>query len=292
MDIEKNLLSEKKQITPKYVLDVCQRFADALLDGQWFDSENREVTITRSFTEVIGHSSDMVFAGEPVREIKLRTEVSFSGEKEVTEEFDDGGVALEEFYTISAKVSEVVHHSALPAHVLSKLADLTKVVDYIDDDEDDEDEREEEESDVAARTKLTPAMLNAFLLEHEYEIGYVIDEDGEPANYYVTVRYLANKKTIDESHYGWNDNDSRTSFLPTAFKDKDVLEWKSAYQTELDEADIAEFLNSFEQIIQDVIDVEQFEALKEDLISEEDEHYRRVLAIIALTAANFKHIKL
>jgi hypothetical protein len=275
---------EKKRITPKYLLDVCQRFSDVLANGQWFESENRKVSIKRSYTEVIGHDTVVVIDGEEVQipEVKIRTKVAFGGEKEVVEDFDDG-VALEEFYSIKAKISEVVHHSVLPAHVLSKFAEDV----YLGEDEDDI----EDDVHVPAED-VTPEMLDTFVFEREHEIVYKIDEEGEPFSHYIVVRYKANGATIKKSRYSWNDKDRRALCGTTAVVDgEQPLEWRLAHLTELEEADIAEFLNSFEQIIQDIVDVEQFETLQDDLYPKEDEHYKRALSIIAMAAAGFKNIK-
>lgn len=281
MDFEK-LHKPDLVTTPEYLLDICQRFADILARGQWFLNENREVSISRSFTEVIGSTLEKNVGGEKVTELRLKTTASFTGGKEIVNEYDDGGVETEEFYTITAVVGEALHYSALPERVLSELAMHTQVMD-----------EDDEENGVYQRDGLTAAVLEAFTFEHEYEISYVIDEDGEYADYVVIDRYKADDEVLVESRYGWNDADERSVVTGTALGGNgEPLEYVTGAHSTLQESDIAQFLENFDKVVTQIMESEEFDTLGERAYGDGDNHARQVVGIIALAASGFKGIKL
>lgn len=286
MNFEKNQPSEKKLSTPRYLLDVCQRFADALANGDWFDSENREVAISRSYLEVIGQSIKVTVGEEKVRipETRMRTEVAFLAEKDIVDKYDDGGVLMEEHYTINARFSEVIDIARVPAHVLEKAPNINIVSDTDDNDPDEDDD----DAEPVPLMQLSPALLDAMIFELEHQIAYEIDENGDICDHCFIVRYKLNGNEISQAYYSRNSGNT----FGTDIVNREVVEQRLANQPQLDESDIIEFLNTFEKIIENVLEEGQLEELQEEMITDEDDHYRRALGIIAITAAGFKHIKL
>jgi len=288
MNFDTQLSREIKQVKPKRLLDACQRFADVLANGEWMDALNREVTISRSFTEVLG--TDVIVNGERIRQSSVRTKVEFEADKEEIRENDDGEIVLEEYYSMSAKIRETINPADIPDHAHAKLVEYLR--NYTD--EDDEEEDDAEEGDVVSLpVEVSPELLNSIRLEHELEIGYGVNEEGEIDNYYIIERYKANRDVIAESRYGLNDFDERKQYQPTlVIDDKPVHEYKLAYLPNFDEADLAEFLNTLDTIIQSILDSEQFEDITDDSYDEESKHYVRAFGIIAMSAVGFKNIKL
>jgi len=288
---------EKKRVTPKRLLDACQRFADVLANGQWPDQENREVGVTRIFTEVIGHP--VTIDDEVIPEITLRTEASFRAQKEVVTVLDDGELALDEAYVITVKWGEVLPHSYVPDRVLDEFAKHVEIL-HDDDDEDgdveedeSEDESSDEEGEVLTRNALTPDMLEQFKFAREYEMSYAIDSDGEIDDYTFVIRYRADGQKIDESHYELkNPQRLYAATVDPDHYDEKIAEWRLADQPDLEEADIARFIESLEHTIEKLLEAEEFEAITEGPHYEGDTQYWRALGFIAMAAANFKHMKL
>lgn len=286
MDFEK-VKPLKKEATPERLLDVCQRFADALAGGKWFKSQNREVSISRSFTEVIGQTTTRNGDEAPLVETRLQTAITFEAEKEVIREFDDGDELLQEVYTVCATVSQVIHYTDLPAHVLEEFIDDVKedIFEEMDADDGDEDSAT---YDIESDVDVSPETLAAYKVEREQGITYVINDYGELDDYQFVVRYKANGTIIDESEYGRVSDAPHNSFLPTAVADAKVLEFKSTDKPQLTEADITEFISTFDQVIQNINDHEEFDVLSEDLGTEDQERLKHVLGAIAMVSQGFK----
>jgi len=298
MNLEDFKPPEEKRVTPKRLLDVCQRFADVLANGQWLDNENREVGVTRTFTEVIGHP--VTVKEELIREITLRTEASFRAQKKVVSRLDEAEIVLNDVYVVTVKWGEVLPYSYVPNRVLAEFAKHVEILD--DDDEEDEDEDraedefeiegDDEESDVMTLARLTPEMLEQFKFAREYEMSYTIDSEGNIDDYGFVIRYQADGQKIDESHYELN-NPQRVydATIDPSNYDEKIVEWVLTDQPDLEEADITRFIDSLEQTIEKILEAEEFDAL-EGAYYEGYSHHWRALGFIAMAAVNFKHMKL
>lgn len=269
--IEK-LLPTAAEVTPKKLLRICQRFADKLAGGQWFNSESRDVEMSRSFTDVIGRQTKVSIQGMPVSEIRMRTEVNFMGGKEV---LDDGpaGLLLEESYQIGAKVRTTVVHAELPPHVAALFSEIFET---------EREDGDDEEDDQDYIPSVNDDMFGDRYLEREKELGYFIDDDGEVADYYLAERFYVDGELVDEAVYSQASAFDRTKFEPTAVIDNRVIEWQKVHPRQLSEEDVNELLNSFELVIQSLHDAEKFDTIIEADTSPEADHRRRAKAMIAM----------
>lgn len=289
MNFEQTFRSEKETIHPRMLLKACQKFADILANGGWFESENHEVSITRSFTEVIGRDTTLKIEGAltPIIQSRIKTEVGFQAEKEPIE-YDENSVLLEEMYTLSAKVTEVVHHSEVPERVLSQVSE------FINSDDDNDDSDDENDGDVIGNQAAISEdiVLSRYTFERQHEVAYVVDEDGEVSDYLIAVRYLVDGDEFDEETYSWGGAMLDTLPEPSFVHDDKVVEWKKSTETDIDESEIEHFLGAFDSIMQKIMDTNKFDDLTSELAPEDDEHHRRALGILAMTSYGFRGIRL
>lgn len=260
------------EVTPKKLLTACQRFADKLAEGQWLaSSERRRVMMTRSFSDVIGHTSQLDVKRVPVTETLISTEATFSGHKSI---YDDSDVTpiLEEEYHVSVKVRMSLHDSELPEHIAAFLR-----------------ERPEEDTvyRLAARHRK-PYGTNTSLAR-EQEFSYFIDDNGMVVDYIFAERFLENNVIIDQMTYGLDDaGENFSTRMPAGVVDSRPLEWQKIQELPLSEEKAAEFFKYFDAALQHFYEAEAgVDLLKQGRIPDE-EHRRRAFGMVAMTASGFR----
>lgn len=278
MEYPDSFRPKSPDITPKKLLRSCQGFADILAGGQWFNSENREVAITRSFTDVIGRQTGVSIVGMPLSEVRMKTEVNFSAEKELIDEREDE-LLLEEIYQVSAKVRATVEYPELPGHVAELLSEVLEA------------EADEVDDETYSFDDADAVTFSSIDLEREQELTYTIDDNGEIANYYLAERFFADGEELDEAVYSLMDSIYSAKFEPTALLGRQPLEWQKVHARQLSEEDVGEFLSSFETVMQSLLDAEEFDTMLGEVTPPEDEHRRRAMAIISMASLGFKPLK-
>lgn len=279
MNYEQAFRPKDNEVTSRQVVKACRKFANILASGQWRDSENRGLSITRSFQEVIGHEGVIAPSDITFSPITIETEVSFLARKNPYVVDIEGRQTLAEEYIISAAVTETIPYSEVPKELLAGLDDAIDVDDM--------------GIEYSVPLAEQPEILQKIVFERQHELTYEIDAWGEIDDYSIIVRYIADDCTIDERVYSWSDDAQEYRYEPTGVvtPNEEVYEWRRATLSKMTEDDISQFLKTFEKIIENVSDAEEFEQITDEIYIGEDEHCRRILGMIAMVSVGFAEMK-